>query len=159
MVPEIKSYNKNVRNSPKEVRSRAASPGPAVAGSEDEVAISLQPLPSQSSVTEIYLQLCDKLSYEARNGIPGLKYHKDDDEGWAPVKRWRCGQRSQYKATEDESENNSQSEVDVKWVSSIQVCTSSEGPVLRVQGKRTTHWIPVKPATPITTRSRARNKH
>ena len=87
-MPEIGSCSKNVSNSPK------------VAGSEDEVAISLQPVPlHESSDTKIDLQLCDKLLYEARNWISGLKYHKNEDEGYMPVKRQKHGQRLRYKAT------------------------------------------------------------
>ena len=110
---------------------------------------------NSSSSDELHLVSCKDVAFEVRDGAPGVKFKKNDEEGWTPVKKRR--------RKKDKVVNDSGSELDADIDNAREVRyeeTEEDGPCLYVRRgctNRNVKRISIRPS-PIATRSRARHK-
>ena len=91
---------------------------------------------------EVELAKCDKVVYEKRDGVAGVQYRKDGEEGWTPVTRRRRKVRPRRN-----------SDVCIPDGAAVMFKKLAGTPGLSVRTRRTRKWVP------IASRTRSRLKY
>lgn len=111
----------------------------------------------------IDLAKCEKVEYEWREGKPGVKFSRDEIEGWTPVVRKRSTKRRGLLYAQNQHDENNESsdeELRITQVSRRVKYQVIDGvPGLRIQKGNTMSgvtWNPIAP-TPIALRTRAKS--
>ena len=122
----------------------------------DEPVTSLDSLGhSDEPVTSLDVDLaqCDSVTYEEREGIPGVQYITDNhEEGWTPVRQLRRGwtRNRDDSVSGDEPDSDTEDFVLPVTTKAVRFLTVNGTPGLHVTTRNTKSW------TPIATRTRTK---
>ena len=135
------------------------SPQPTVGGKGPSQLSSGVPTESateyESTEDIVDLPACDNVTFEVNDGLPGVKFVKEDKEQWTLVKK-----RRKKKRCDQEAINDSGSEIDVARARQVYYDERCGIPGLYMRRGCTlasSSWTPIKTA-PVASRTRSRLK-
>ena len=113
------------------------------------------------SSPEFDLKTCQSVSYEKRDGVPGVQYFDEDgQEGWTPVVK-KKRKRKPGAGVKEDSEESSDEELPIRAARQAKYKEKEGIPGLSVRYGNTMHswkWTPIRTTTPIAYRTRTRIK-
>ena len=93
---------------------------------------------------EVKLVECDEVVYEKKDGVAGVQFRKDGEEGWTPVSRRRSSRR---KMGPGRTSGNPVDPVTIPEGASLFFDPVAGTPGLSVRTRRARNWLPIATRT------------